>query len=163
MRTRDRFGGREPGTDQLSPARKPGKIMKAHAADQNYVIVFGQCSIQFNGYAAGGFAETYDLHKISRIMVKRLDPLGDERRQDRRFFGVGHFAVYARRENDAYFKRNGAVGYQPSDDKIDDLAAGSLPRRVRDDDQDRFAGIYYLFELRRIDRVVEFLANLYIG
>ena len=72
-------------------------------------------------------------------------------------------AVDAGGKNDADVESGRAVRDQPPDEKIYDLPAGRLPRRVRDDDKNGFAGLDDLFERLRIDGCVELFADLGVG
>ena len=97
--------------------------MKRNAADQDHVVVFDKPLGSARSVCRRGFAETDDLHQVTRVVIERLDPLGDKRRQDRGLFIVGHLSMNAGREDNADVEGVRAVGDQSPDEQIYDLAA----------------------------------------
>src|SRR5690348_13512632 len=96
-------------------------------------------------------------------MIEGFDSLDDERCEYVGLLGVGHLPVNAGRKDDADLMRRRAVRYEASDEQVHYLSAAGLSRSVRNDDKDRLPSVDDILERRRIDREIEFRADLRIG
>jgi hypothetical protein len=134
--------------------------MERHAADQNNAVEIGQCPIQFHRYSAARFAYSNEPHQVAWIMIKRFQPLSDERCEDRAFFLLGNSAMDAGRKDRGHPMWLNAVCDQPTDEQVNDLARTGLPRRVGYDEQNRLTWPNDIFQWLRPDRCVQTFTDL---
>src|SRR5207237_1165520 len=145
---------RKPRTDALAPAREAREVMEADRAREDDMRVFEQSAVEFDGSAALRLSEGDVPGFVRGVVVEGADTLRDERRQKFRTLLARHGAMNPRREDDAQVVRRDAERDETTDEQMDDLRTPRRPRRVRDHNQNGFAGADDLFERLRVKGVV---------
>src|SRR5437764_14722584 len=114
---------REAGADALAPAREAREVVEADRAREDYVRMFEERAVEFDGRAALRLSQGDVLGFVRGVVIEGADALRDERRQEFRTLLASDSAVNAGREDDAQVVRRDAERAKTRDEKVEDMRA----------------------------------------